>query len=118
MQEGVEGPKPSQIEQVGTSAQQDTKQNPIFTDGEETIAQGFIRKPEIPLEQKCHLHILNATESLTPIAPVLETVTKDSIARISELIPVKNINVAVFDDPSSIIPHFGFGGSARTPSLS
>lgn len=61
-----------------------------------------------------NLHILNASGSLTPYLETIKEEFDMAIKKVTNKIPVSNVDVVVVDDPEDSIPELGFGG--YTPS--
>jgi uncharacterized protein YjaZ len=62
-------------------------------------------------------HILNASGKLTAIKPQIEKVTKTTIQTVTNLIPVKNVDIIYYDNPTGTITHTGIGGNTITTNL-
>lgn len=63
------------------------------------------------------LHVLNAINDLNPFLKVIENNFSSSVSKISEKIPISNIDVLVTSDANGAIPEIGIGGRMLNPHL-
>ena len=61
-----------------------------------------------------HIHLLKATGRLDTFAESLLAVSHTAISKITQLLPVKDVDIVLFDNPKQTIDHLGIGG--YTPS--
>lgn len=61
-----------------------------------------------------NLHILNASGTLTPHLKTIKEEFDMTIKKVTDKIPISNVDIMVSDDPEDSIPELGFGG--YTPS--
>lgn len=64
-----------------------------------------------------NLHILNASESLTPFIEDIKRIFDQSIKKITSRIPISGVDAVVYDNPDSAIPEIGIGGYAPNRHL-
>lgn len=67
--------------------------------------------------QNINLYILKASGRLTPYIEDIKKVFKDSLNKISEKIPVSNIDIVVCDDKDKVIPESGITGYTPNSNL-
>jgi len=56
------------------------------------------------------MHLLNASGSLMPFKKDIESITKISVKKIVNVIPVSDVDIVLYEDPQSAISHLGIGG--------
>lgn len=64
-----------------------------------------------------NLHILNASGTLTQYLKTIEMSFKEALEQIRNRIPISNIDIVIYDNPTHAIPEIGIGGYAPTPNL-
>lgn len=64
-----------------------------------------------------NIHILNSSGSLTPFKKDIESIGKASIKMIVDLIPVRDVDIVLYADPKSTIPHLGIGAHTYNYNL-
>ena len=62
-------------------------------------------------------HILNASNRLTPFISGIEEVIQDTLKIVEENLPLGAVDMAVVDQPHSVIPEIGLGGYAPNANL-
>lgn len=60
------------------------------------------------------LHILNASGKLSPYIKEIQNIFDEAVVKITNNIPVSNVDIAIVDNPFSTIPEIGIGGHAMT----
>jgi hypothetical protein len=63
------------------------------------------------------LHVLNATNDLNSFIKGIENSFSSSVSKISEIIPISNIDVLITSDANGAIPEIGIGGRMLNPHL-
>lgn len=64
-----------------------------------------------------NIHILNSSGSLTPFKKDMESIGKASIKKIVDLISVSDVDIVLYADPQSTIPHLGIGAHTYNSNL-
>lgn len=57
-----------------------------------------------------HIHLLNASGGLNPFEKDIESITRISIKKIANVIPISDVDIILYEDSQSAIPHLGIGG--------
>jgi uncharacterized protein YjaZ len=63
-----------------------------------------------------NLHILKATGRLNPYVKDIENVYLETEKKITNVLPVKNVDIVIMDNPEYTIPEIGIGGHTYSPS--
>lgn len=56
------------------------------------------------------LHLLVGSGALKPYEKHIETVFNNAIKKITSFLPVKNVDVIIYDNPEGVVPEQGIGG--------
>ncbi|HXS15069.1 MAG TPA: DUF2268 domain-containing putative Zn-dependent protease [Candidatus Saccharimonadales bacterium] len=64
-----------------------------------------------------HFHILKESGRLDRYISQVEKVCKDAEKKIVQVLPVKNVDIVIQDNPYYAIPEKGMGGHTRTPHI-
>lgn len=63
-----------------------------------------------------NLHILKSTGRLDSYVKVIEDIFSDVEKKITKVLPVKNVDIVVVDNPFQTIPEIGIGGHTHSPN--
>jgi uncharacterized protein YjaZ len=63
-----------------------------------------------------NLHILKATGRLEPYVKDIENIFLEAEKKITNVLPLKNVDVVVMDNPEYAIPEIGVGGHTYSPN--
>lgn len=63
-----------------------------------------------------NLHILKATRKLNPYIADIENIFSEAEKKITNVLPVKNVDIVIVDNPYQTIPEIGIGGHTHSPN--
>ena len=69
------------------------------------------------MKQSVNIYILKASDRLKPFVKEIEHTIDFATKRTSEKIPVRNVDIVVYDDPFGVIPGFAHGARTISPHI-
>lgn len=66
------------------------------------------------IKNNINLHILNASGKLTPYIKEIENIFDKTVGKVTDKVPVSNVDIVIVDNPFYAIPEIGIGGHTIT----